>query len=229
MRALSTLAGLCLLFSSASCVIVIDDEGGHLFGIGSGKPGSGVCVTEVRAVEPFSRIHVSGSTDVVVEIGNQLRVDVSADDNLIQHLVTRVEDSTLRIGRDGGNYNFRCGPSVHVNVPSLDGLTISGSADVRVERLEGGSFKLHVSGSADVIANGSVQTLDASVSGSGDLSLFGLEAQDVRVHVSGSGDIEVTALNAIRASVSGSGDVRYRGNPSGQETTVTGSGSIKRD
>jgi len=113
-------------------------------------------------------------------------------------------------------------------MPELVALSISGSADTSVRRLDAERFEVHVSGSADVRAEGQVEYLEASVSGSGNLNLKKLEAQEAVVRVSGSGDVDVTVVRRIDAKVSGSGDITYRGDPKQLSTSVSGSGSIRR-
>jgi len=75
-----------------ACVIVVDADGNYHDS--NTIRGSGVRVTEQRDVSDFSRVQISGSGEVTVEVGGQTRVTVSCDDNLIQHLTARVEDAS---------------------------------------------------------------------------------------------------------------------------------------
>jgi hypothetical protein len=222
----TALIGLAVLAPAAACVIVVDEDGNHQ-GWG-GVRGSGVEATQEREVADFSRIQVSGSGDVDVRVGAATSVLVACDDNLIDHVVTRVEGDTLIIGMEEGSYSFRKGPDITITTPGLASLSISGSADTRIEGIENDAFEVSVSGSADVYAAGTTGTLDASVSGSGDLDLRKLTAQEAKVRVSGSGDADVTVVRRIDAQVSGSGDVTYRGDPDQLSTSVSGSGTISR-
>jgi hypothetical protein len=216
---------LAALTCMSACVIVVDEGE---FGDGKKLKGSGVEATEEREVGEFSKVHVAGGGDVSVVIGEETRVVVTCDDNLIAHLVTRVDGDTLEIRMESGSYSFRDGPDIEITTPGLTGIEISGSADTLIEGLSGDSFFVRVSGSADVKAHGEIEHLEASVSGSGDLDLRDLTAQEAKVRVSGSGDADVTVLRSIHAEVNGSGDITYRGDPAERSTNVSGSGSITR-
>ena len=74
---------------------------------------------------------------------------------------------------------------------------------------------------------GKTNNLNARVVGSGDFHGFSLEANNTVVSVTGSGDAEVVSNEIIKARVTGSGDIEYRGNPSKEDTKVSGSGSIE--
>ena len=230
MRALEKLLFLAPVFLIAGCIIVIDETGTHWGNYNDVEAirGSGIEVIEERNVADFTRIDIGGSFDVVVHVGGEQRVEVRADDNLIGRVQTRVENGSLEIRMANGNYSPRVGPEINLTVPSLTGVTLSGSSDTKVTGVFGDSFEASVAGSADLTVEGTVESLNASVSGSGTLNLFGLEARDARVSVSGSGDANVVALDSLDAVVSGSGDVRYRGDPPRANTSVSGSGAITR-
>lgn len=68
--------------------------------------------------------------------------------------------------------------------------------------------------------------MEAKVAGSGDFHGFDLEANHTEVSVAGSGDAEVVSKQSLKARVAGSGDIQYKGNPTKEDTKVSGSGSI---
>ena len=230
MSALPKLLCLAPVVLAAGCIIVIDETGTHWGSYNDIETitGSGVAVTEERTVADFTRIEVGGSPDIVVEVGGEKRVEVTADDNLVGFIRTRVENGTLEVGMDSGSYSFRKGPDLLVVVPSLEQIGLSGSSDAKVTGVSGDHFKATVSGSADLTVAGTTDRLEASVSGSGTLNLFELEAQHVNVRVSGSGDANVAVHQSLEAKVTGSGDVRYRGDPPRTSTSVSGSGTVSR-
>jgi hypothetical protein len=187
--------------------------------------GSGIAKTESRAMASFSKIDLAGSPDVEVAIGPAASVAVTADDNILSIIETTVEGDTLRI-ESKGSYNTSLGVKVKITVPTLDGVSVSGSGDIHVTGLKAGEMEAGVTGSGDVTLNGVVDRLRAHITGSGDLRAGELGAKDVRVTVTGSGDATVHATEELDASVTGSGDVRYSGNPPQVRKNVTGSGDI---
>lgn len=167
--------------------------------------GSGTASTDIRIVPAFDRVELSGSNLVIVRVGGAQHVVVHGDDNLLQHVTTRVVARNLVIGTSG-SFSTSAPMRVDVSVPTLTTLALTGSGIVR--------------------ATGTVPSLDVSLRGSGDLQLGGLAAQDVRATLTGSGRIVVTATRTLVASIPGSGTIVYGGHPSHVRTTVTGSGAV---
>jgi hypothetical protein len=188
--------------------------------------GSGVQITESRAVPAFGSVELAGSNNVFIRVGEERSVRVSGDDNLTDRVTTGVDAATLVIGSKPGSYSTSSPMRVEVSVPSLRDLTLSGSGNVLVTGLDGQRFTVTISGSGVVRASGTTDKLDATISGSGQAELGGLEASAVRAVVSGSGEIVVTATTSLDASVPGSGSILYGGNPVVVTKSVTGSGEI---
>lgn len=217
------------------CIVVVDGQGGFETHAawnddwdGSVVKGSGIAAVQPREVPDFREVQVRGSADVRLQAGVAKSVAVHCDDNLLERVITRVENGVLVIELEPGSYRFKCELVVDVATPALDGLRISGSGDATVTGLNGGALRLEVSGSGDIMAQGSVDELRVSLSGSGDLSLYGLATRRATLAIAGSGDVALSVSEALDATISGSGDVRYRGSPR-VTSSVSGSGSVERD
>lgn len=212
-----------LIFSFAA-----SSQADNLFGIFKKSiKGSGDIVTEDREVDDFTRIKLSGSFDIYVETGKDLSLTVTFDDNLIDLITTEVRGKTLRIDSEG-SFSSRKGCKIHITVPDLQEVSLSGSGDVEVYGLDNDFFELSISGSGDADLEGKVEELEVKVSGSGDIDARELVAQDVYAKVSGSGDITVTAMQKLDARVYGSGDITYYGDPDRVKRSISGSGDISR-
>ena len=67
--------------------------------------GSGNVTTENRRVEgTFKSIEVSNAIDLVIEQSKNTSISVEADDNLQQHITTKVENSVLIVGCDYNSF-----------------------------------------------------------------------------------------------------------------------------
>lgn len=190
-----------------------------------GTPGSGKAKTETRAVGDFQRIELTGSPDVRWSRGDRVAVHVRADDNLIAHLKTVVEDGVLRIHFEG-SVNPRTETVVTIVSPALSGARVTGSGNISLEGVAAKEFEAAITGSGDLAATGKADSLKASVTGSGDLDLGGLESIVAEAEVSGSGDIALRATETLRARITGSGDISYFGNPKVFES-IAGSGEVR--
>jgi hypothetical protein len=192
----------------------------------SSTQGSGVSVTQARAVAPFTGVELAGSNNVVVRVGQEQSVLVRADDNLIDRVTTEVHSGTLVIGNTPGSFSTKSPMSVEVTVPTLDALTLAGSGNIVVEGIEAQSLRVDLPGSGTLTGTGTATRLDVTVGGSGVVQFTRLVANDVQAAVSGSGSIFVTATKSLHASVSGSGAILYAGHPQHVTRSVTGSGAI---
>jgi hypothetical protein len=187
--------------------------------------GSGVSKTESRSVGSFSKIELSGSPDVEVAVGSPMSVSVTADDNILPLVETKVSGDTLDIDSKG-SYNTHIGVTVKITAPTLEGVSVSGSGNIHVTGLKGDEMEAGITGSGNVDLSGAVGRLKAHITGSGDLKANDLSAKHVKVSVTGSGDATIQATEELDASVTGSGDVHYSGNPPEVRKNVIGSGDV---
>jgi len=215
--------------------------------------GNGNVVTEERNVGNYDGVSVAGWFDVELVSGNEGTITLEGEENLLEHIETKIKDGNLVIKTESG-YNLQPsswkGKSILVTVPveDINSVTMSGSGDIvgktplRSDTFEvvmsgsgditlevnSGDLETVLSGSGDIRLSGSASTFRVKVSGSGDVHAYDLEARDVEAVVSGSADIKVTATENLKARVSGSGDITYRGNPEKIDTKSSGSGDIEK-
>ena len=187
--------------------------------------GSGVSKTESRTVSSFSKIELSGSPEVEVTVGPAASLSVTADDNILPLIETKVDGRTLDIDSKG-SYNTSIGVKVKITAPTLEGVSISGSGDIHVTELKAGEFETGITGSGNIVIVGTSDQLTAQITGSGNLKADELSVKHARVTVTGSGNATIRATDEVDATVTGSGDIRYAGNPPQVKSNVIGSGQI---
>jgi len=205
--------------------------------------------SESRSVSGFTRIDLAAPVDVEVRPG-AFAVSLDMDPEVASHLVTEVQDDTLRITLSGRNLNFHRKQKVKVTMPSFRGLRIQGSGDADISGFKGQEkVELRISGSGDiryagtaaglaaaiegsgdmVLAQGETGSLQVSIQGSGNLKAADFKAKNVSVGIDGSGDAEIrVAGGALKLAVNGSGDIRWTGEASTVSTATHGSGSIAK-
>lgn len=185
--------------------------------------GEGPTTVSERSVGSFDAISVSGGLRLEVRVGQPLQVTIEAQENLHEVIRTEVRGTELEIWIDGSISTSR-EILARVDVPSLEALDLSGGIELDVSGLDGGSFELDVSGSAQGQISGRVDRLRIDTAGSADLDLFELDAREVSIDIAGSGTIRTTARESLDVDVAGSGEVTYRGKP---RVTIEQSGSAK--
>ena len=196
------------------------------FGGRDHERGSGDMETVELDLKSFHRIDSDCSLDIFVEIGDEQKVLLTIDDNLIDNMVTRVRGKTLKVSARG-SFSSRRGGQLEITVPSLDEIRLSGSGDIEIIGLDGEEFSYRLSGSGDLTAEGRVDNLSIRISGSGDVDTRDLIAKDVIVRVTGSGDAMVYAEESFDGHISGSGDITCWGDPEDVDKSTPGSGDIR--
>jgi hypothetical protein len=211
--------------------------------------GSGDVTEEERSVSGFTGVDLSGVGHVTISLGDEERLIVEAEENLLPYIETEVRGGMLVIGtRDGVNLRPTRSIEFDLTVTELDAIEVSGSGEIDGPVLEADRFTVDISGSGEVDLEGlEADTLVVEISGSGGLAIDGGTVREQRITISGSGDYRARELESdladvkvsgsgsmtirvaerLEADISGSGTVRYLGRPA-VEQSVSGSGTIER-
>jgi hypothetical protein len=212
--------------------------------------GEGPVVTETRSVNNFTGISVALPGQVHFKIAPVYKVEITAQQNVINVIRTNVINGVLDIDVRH-DIRLRRHEDIIINVqgPSSELFRLSGSADINVTGdLVTNQLQLEVSGSGNItveeavvtdevdarisgsgsisVLNGAVKNEELRISGSGDMNLASVVAENAETHISGSGDMRVNVSNYLTAHISGSGSVYYQGNPI-VNTHISGSGKVK--
>ncbi len=207
---------------------------------------------EIRSVEKFSGIKVSGGIDVYLSQSDDYALAVSASEEKYRdNIKAVVRNGVLVIGYDSGNSKWLKGDKklrVYVSFQSLASIEASGACDLRIaESLQGRSLLLKLSGACDIVGeiklddmimdlsgastvklNGSVENLKVSSSGASDIKSYDLVVENLIANVSGASDVKLTVTGSMSATASGASSIRYRGTPAKQEVSVSGASSVSQ-
>lgn len=214
--------------------------------------GSGKAATESRAITGFQAIAVHGSMKLLLRQGGREGVQLTADDNVLALIETKVVDKkgvpTLEIGmKPGTNVRTKTQVVATVDLTTLSALSISGAGDVsgdslksqalalsisgsgnvRLKQLTADDVTVRIAGSGDVEFSGRARKLGVTISGSGNVVSRGLETDDVNVRIAGSGDADVNARKTLDVSIAGSGDVVYVGDAV-VKSSISGIGKVRK-
>lgn len=184
---------------------------------------------QLPKLKDFSAVVLTGPDDVVISQGPQYAVKVEGDKASVDQLNLSLEDGTLRIGRRaGGLGGHGGGAQVHVTMPSLVGVSLIGSGDMRVDRLEGRQVRVDILGAGDLdVAHVQADSADVSLTGAGNLTIAG-KARTARLRTAGAGDIRAAGLatDQLKLDVVGTGNVAVRANKAA-EISVVGAGKAE--
>jgi hypothetical protein len=175
--------------------------------LGDGIDGSGNVITEKRSINtPFTKIDASTGVEVIVEQGNPTEVIVEVDDNLMEHIITRVENGTL-IVKIEGNINSMESAIVHVKTTTINGLESSSGASIRSKStLKGTNLTVKTSSGSTINTDLEYEKVESESSSGSEITLSG-KALIVKTNSSSGSTINAQELaaNEITAeSTSGS-------------------------
>ncbi|MBK7406955.1 MAG: DUF2807 domain-containing protein [Saprospirales bacterium] len=237
MKQLAIVAGALAILAMPSCFLLNDDE--------VCVNGRGDRVTELLAIPDFTGIELNIAADVYIVQGPAQKIEVEAQQNIIDLLKRDVRDDVWRIEFDRCTFDYSL-VEITITVPDLNlirinssgdinglgqflandmELVLTGSGDLQLD-LVAGKVNTRISGSGDLELDVEANELDATISGSGDFRAAG-QTQDLNVLTSGSGDFKGYELEAKNAAlkISGSGDIQCLVTDN-MDVTITGSGSV---
>lgn len=201
--------------------------------------------SQVRDVQPFKKIEISGAANVVFSQSDTLKLKVVADDKEMKNIFTTFENETLVIKAKGSfTHNYK----VYVSGNALNQITSSGASKLTTTNtLETDSLSIEVSGASDVIANiktkvvevrlsgasginleGNTQTLYGTVSGASGLKAYKLNSLNTNITASGASSAKVFASEKINANATGSSTIKFKGEPNEVSAEASSSSSIAK-
>ena len=217
--------------------------------IGGDSLSDGQPLSELE-LEEFDSVSLRGPDHVEVALGDGFDIRVEGDDDVVERVVFEIRNNTLRIGRNDDN-GISIGDdsaTIFVTVPVLNGASIAGSGDMRVDRAESEDFEVSIAGSGslalealeaqraefdiagsgNIAAAGTVADLEIGIAGSGDIEAEELRVERADIDIAGSGNVEIFATETVSGNMIGSGDIRVRGGAQCDSSSI-GSGDMRCD
>lgn len=226
------LVSLSLLFLS-SCIL------------GPWKTGNGHVVEQNRKVSSFDEIKVSRGINVYISQGNEIKVVVKADENLLDVIRTEVDNHTLKITTTE-NIRRATSKKVYVTLPEISGISavagsnvfsenvlrsksleISGSAGSNV-KLEVDAEKINASASAgsNIKLEGKAGAFTGKASSGANIKAEELSAKECNAGVSSGANLWITVSNDLDAHASSGGNIIYYGQPKSTNIESSSGGNI---
>ena len=230
---------MALLFSSC----------GHSMILGNGIKGSGDITTETRKVDQdFKKIAVSYGIKVIVEQSENKSITVEADDNLQQHIITKIENGVLKIESDE-NYKTTETPVVKVKMQVTNGLSSSSGSEITnigtlitenidVESSSGSQINITVeadaikikstSGSSIEVGGKALKAETSSSSGS-TIDAKNLMANEVKSQTSSGSNTAVYPIVKLDAKASSGSSISYHKTPKTVSKEESSGGSVSQE
>lgn len=208
--------------------------------------GSGDIVTETREVSNFNRVELSGIGDVTVYQGSEESLEIEAENNVIPHIITVVEDGTLKISFDRRAVVPTKNIRFTVMMREVHGLETLGVSNIRADDIETDELFLGISGTGNInLRDLRAERLQSTISGAGNLEVEGevneqeinltgagnyngedLESKSAEISITGLGKVTAWVTDNLKVTISGTGGVDYYGSPQVSQQ-ISGLGRIK--
>ncbi|UJH66402.1 head GIN domain-containing protein [Allomuricauda sp. SCSIO 65647] len=186
--------------------------------------GSQNLISEMRQVGEFTKLKSTGVFDVTITQGIGQSVEITADDNIIGRVRTKVVNGELRLELSDDSYR-NITLRANITVEQLNGLKNSGTGNIVAQNVESNNFSISNSGDAEIVISGVANGLDCFNEGVGDIKGFNFLVNDADLEIRGSGSIEISCASTLDVEITGSGDIFYKGNPS-VDADIEGSGKV---
>ncbi len=200
---------------------------------GFGVRGNGNVQTDDREVSTdFNEIEVSRGLDVYLTQGDEVDISVEADENLMDIIITEVENNTLYIYADENITSSRS-QKVFVEFTDVDRITATSGSDVfSTNVIKANNLELHTnSGSdmelaidvdvvecvstsgSDLRLSGTANIMFAEANSGSDIKAGNLKTATCEARANSGADITVHTSGELYAKASSGGDIKYYGNP----------------
>ncbi len=211
--------------------------------------GKGTRVTETLFLPEMTGLNLSIAADVYITQDSVQKVEIIAQENIIDLLKLDVDDNGVWDIDYDGCVRKVSDVEIHISVKDLNYLKISGSGSIvgetrfNTDELElkiSGSGNIHldydatdviatISGSGTITSDMTAATLESKTTGSGDITLSG-SVENLDHRITGSGDLHAFDLIAqnVYIKVGGSGDAEVHAVQT-LEVDITGSGKVIYD
>jgi Putative auto-transporter adhesin, head GIN domain len=207
---------------------------------------------EVRKVEQFTSIKISGGFEVYITQGNEDAVAVSAANTDTRNAIkTEVNNGVLTISLEGQWYKrspFNKKLKAYISCTNLDLLEGTGACDFKIDdTIHSDNLSIHLTGASEIEGDveatnlvldlvgasevklkGSAQTLKISAKGASDIKSYDLQTDHCIADLNGASDVRLTINKSLSAAARGASTLYYHGNPERTDITANGASSISQ-
>lgn len=190
-----------------------------------GIKGSGNVVKEIREIEDFDELEVSGAYNIEIEVGSNTSLEINAEDNLQKYIKTEVINNRLII-ENSHSLSPKRKIKIVISTPSLQEVESSGISNIYADGIDERVFTLDLSGAGFIELYGKVEQFNAELSGAGRLEAKELYARFIDIDASGASNAEVYVSERLVVDLSGTGTIEYFGSPDEVDENISGVGRL---
>ena len=227
----------CLLTLTISCSFAQDKK--------ESKDGE---TKQIRNVTGFTEISVSEGIELNLKQGDKEFVEVIADADLIDEVLTEKNGNELRVHMKGHNYH-NINVTVNVTAIKIDELESGSGANLSTETLiksdklgmsvsSGASLnvefnsplaKCETSSGSSANLKGEVKDFKVEASSGSTINAYNVMATNVNAEASSGSSVKVHVDGDLKAEASSGSNIEYSGTPKSKDVEKSSGGSVSKD
>lgn len=218
-------------------------------GFSQSLKGDGNVVKEIKYVEPFDKIVLNGIVNLFLKQGDNEKVEIETDKNLIPYIEIKSSDKTLEI-TTGKNADIKSSTKLNayitlknineIELNSVGNLKSTGKLelnDINIESNSIGNIELDIdcnklilecNSIGNVTLSGNADNVDIQQNSIGNVKAFDLKADKLKIENNSIGNSEVYSDKEIYITLNGTGNISYSGSAAVKKLEKNGIGSVKK-
>jgi len=201
------------------------------------EKGNGIVKEEIRDCSKFDAITVTRGMNVYVSQGQETRVMVKADENLLEYIETEVDDNTLKVTCTK-SIQKATSNKVFVTVPNLEMVKASAGSNFFTEtpvkvsvleikasagsnihfNMEEADADVSASAGSNIFLSGNAKSLNVKASSGSNIKAGDLQSQNADADVSSGANVWLNVAGSLKAEASSGGNIFYTG--AATQTTI---------
>ena len=215
--------------------------------VGPSITGNGNISEEERPVSYFNTIKVSSGINVYLSQGDNEKISVKADENLLDIIKTEIENEELKIYASEQIRHSKS-KKVYVTVNDIEKISTSSGSNLYTETdIKSNNLDLSSSSGSNMKLNVETNFIDASASSGANLMIEGI-TRDIEMDVSSGANIKaedliatickakassganawITVKEKLNGEASSGGNVFYLGNPDKIQVNNSSGGNVHK-
>jgi hypothetical protein len=208
---------------------------------GSSMNGSGKIIDQNIDISGFTRVTAQGHMVLELAPADSFQVVLSTDDNLINRILFKLDDETLKIAIQAPANFFPTSLKIKIGMPRIYGLNVSegsqavvsgfkstfnfeldiSSSSIFTGLLDAGNCIFNVAETSQVKLKGSALSLELNAGGASKLDLtdFALNSAQVYLKEDSEADLNINGLMGVK--LEGGSRIYYLGNPKFSNTSIS--------
>jgi hypothetical protein len=186
--------------------------------------GSGQFVTDSRAVGSFDTVVIMNGGRAIVTRSDAGSLNVTAEDNILPLIESRVVDGTLTVTfRAGAGSVSTRGMRYHIGMRSMRRFNAEAGSSIEAHGIDTADLDVRLSAGATFIGSGTVDRLGLDLSAGSQVNAPALRSRMTTATLSAGSTALVRVSDSLVVNASAGSQLEYLGNPAVQAQTSAGS------